>query len=71
MSRVAESRGVPRAQIALAWLASRPAVTAPIVGAPRPLHLADAIAALDVQLTPEEIDQLEKPYVPHRIAGFA
>jgi aryl-alcohol dehydrogenase (NADP+) len=71
VSRVAESRGVPRAQIALAWLASRPAVTAPIVGATRPLHLADAIAALDVQLTPEEIDQLEKPYVPHRIAGFA
>jgi aryl-alcohol dehydrogenase (NADP+) len=71
VSSIAESRGVPRAQIALAWVASRPAVTAPIVGATRPQHLTDAVAALDVQLTPEEIDQLEKPYVPHRIAGFA
>ena len=69
VARVAEARGVPRAQIALAWLASRPAVTAPIIGATRPQHLDDAIAALDVRLTPEEIDQLEKPYVPHRIAG--
>ena len=71
VSSIAESRRVPRAQIALAWVASRPAVTAPIVGATRPQHLTDAVAALDVQLTPEEIDQLEKPYVPHRIAGFA
>jgi len=44
-------------------------VTAPIIGATKPQHLDDAIAALDVRLTPEEIDQLEKPYVPHRIAG--
>jgi aryl-alcohol dehydrogenase-like predicted oxidoreductase len=69
VARVAEARGVPRAQIALAWLASRPAVTAPIVGATRPQHLDDAIAAIDVRLTPDEISQLEKPYVPHRIAG--
>ncbi len=69
VASVAAARGVPRAQIALAWLASRPAVTAPIIGATRPQHLDDAIAALDVRLTPEEIDQLEKPYVPHRIAG--
>src|SRR6266567_1053864 len=68
VASVAAARGVPRAQIALAWLASRPAVTAPIIGATRPQHLDDAIAALDVRLTPEEIDQLEKPYVPHRIA---
>jgi aryl-alcohol dehydrogenase-like predicted oxidoreductase len=69
LARVAEARGVPRAQIALAWLASRPAVTAPIVGTTRPQHLDDAIAAIDVRLTPDEISQLEKPYVPHRIAG--
>src|SRR5712691_4575186 len=69
VASVAAARGVPRAQIALAWLASRPAVTAPIIGATRPQHLDDAIAALDIRLTPEEIDQLEKPYVPHRIAG--
>jgi aryl-alcohol dehydrogenase-like predicted oxidoreductase len=71
VARVADARGVPRAQIALAWVASRPAVSAPIVGATRPHHLADAIAAIGIQLTAEEIDQLEKPYVPHRIAGFA
>jgi aryl-alcohol dehydrogenase-like predicted oxidoreductase len=69
VARVAGARGVPRAQIALAWLASRPAVTAPIVGATRPQHLDDAIAAIDVRLTRDEISQLEKPYVPHRIAG--
>jgi 1-deoxyxylulose-5-phosphate synthase len=69
VARVAEARGVPRAQIALAWLASRPAVTAPIIGATKPEHIDDAVAALDIRLTPEEIDQLEKPYVPHRIAG--
>jgi len=70
LARVAENRGVPRAQVALAWVAGHPAVTAPIVGATRPHHLDDAIAALDIQLTAEETEQLEKPYVPHRIAGF-
>ena len=70
LARVAENRGVPRAQIALAWVAGHPAVTAPIVGATKPHHLDDAIAALDIQLTAEEIGQLEKPYVPHRVAGF-
>jgi aryl-alcohol dehydrogenase-like predicted oxidoreductase len=69
VARVAADRGVSRAQIALAWLISRPAVTAPIIGATRPQHLDDAVAAIGVRLTPEEIDQLEKPYVPHRIAG--
>ena len=69
VARVAADRGVSRAQIALAWLISRPAVTAPIIGATRAQHLDDAIAALGVRLTPAEIDQLEKPYVPHRIAG--
>jgi len=69
VARVAAAGGVSRAQIALAWLISRPAVTAPIIGATRPQHLDDAIASLGIRLTPEEIDQLEKPYVPHRIAG--
>ena len=69
LARVADSRGMPRAQIALAWLASRPAVSAPIVGATRPQHLQDAVASLSIELTPGEIEQLEQPYVPHRIAG--
>jgi aryl-alcohol dehydrogenase (NADP+) len=69
VTRIAEARGVPQAQIALAWLASRPAVTAPIIGATRPEHLDDAVASLGIRLTPAEIDQLENPYVPHRIAG--
>jgi len=69
VARVAEARGVPRAQVALAWLTSRPVVTAPIIGATRPQHIDDAVAAARIRLTPEEIDQLEKPYVPHRIAG--
>jgi aryl-alcohol dehydrogenase-like predicted oxidoreductase len=71
VAKVAQSRGVSRAQIALAWVAGRPGVTAPIVGATRPEHLDDAIAALGIQLTAGEIEQLEQPYVPHRVAGFA
>jgi len=69
VTRVAEARGVPRAQVALAWVAGHRVVTAPIVGATRPQHLDDAVAAMDIRLTAEETDQLEKPYVPHRIAG--
>jgi aryl-alcohol dehydrogenase (NADP+) len=71
VAKVAQGRGVSRAQIALAWVAGRPVVTAPIVGATRPEHLDDAIAALGIQLTAGEIEQLEQPYVPHRVAGFA
>jgi aryl-alcohol dehydrogenase-like predicted oxidoreductase len=66
---IAEARGVPRAQIALAWVSSRPAVTAPIVGATKEGHIDDAVASLGITLTGAEIDQLEKPYVPHRVAG--
>jgi 1-deoxyxylulose-5-phosphate synthase len=66
---IAEARGVPRAQVALAWLSSRPAVTAPIVGATKQGHIDDAVASLGIALTEAEIDQLEKPYVPHRVAG--
>jgi aryl-alcohol dehydrogenase-like predicted oxidoreductase len=71
LEEIAEKRGVPRAQIALAWLLQKPVVTAPIIGASRPLHLDDAIAALSLSLTKEEIFKLEEPYVPHPIAGFS
>jgi aryl-alcohol dehydrogenase-like predicted oxidoreductase len=71
VANVARQRGLPRAQIALAWLLHQPVVTAPIVGASRLQHLDDAIAALSVKLTAEEIAELEEPYVPHAIAGFA
>lgn len=68
---LASSRGVPMAQVALAWLLSRPAVTAPIVGATKPQHLEDALAALSLQLSPDEIRQLEEPYIPHPVLGFS
>jgi aryl-alcohol dehydrogenase-like predicted oxidoreductase len=71
VGEVARAHGVPRARIALAWLLSKPVVTAPIVGASKPGHLEDAVAALSVQLSPEEVQQLEEPYVPHPIAGFS
>ncbi|MGZ6142725.1 MAG: aldo/keto reductase, partial [Myxococcales bacterium] len=71
LGEVAEQRGLPRAQIALAWLLAKPGVTAPIVGATRPNHLADAVAALSVRLSPEEIEALEKPYRPHPVLGFS
>jgi aryl-alcohol dehydrogenase-like predicted oxidoreductase len=61
----------PRAQVALAWLLSKPVVTAPIVGATKPHHFEDAVAAVDVELTPEEVAGLEEPYVPHGIVGYA
>ncbi|HWB36025.1 MAG TPA: aldo/keto reductase [Rugosimonospora sp.] len=70
VAQVAQERGVPRAQVALAWLAGRPGVTAPIVGATKPNHLEDAVAALDLELTPDEVERLEKGYVPHPVLGF-
>jgi len=71
VAAIAAARGVPRAQIALAWVLSKPAVTAPIVGASKPHHLDDVIAALSIQLTSEEIASLEAPYIPHRVVGFS
>jgi aryl-alcohol dehydrogenase (NADP+) len=71
VAQVAAERGVPRAQVALAWMLSKPFVTAPIVGATKPHHLADAVAAVDLALSAEEIRRLEEPYTPHDIAGFA
>jgi len=70
VSKVAEDRGIPMAQVALAWVLKNHVVTAPIVGATKPHHLADAVAALDVHLTPEEIDALEEPYTVRLPTGF-
>jgi 1-deoxyxylulose-5-phosphate synthase len=70
VGEIAKARGVPRAQIALAWLFHRPAVTAPILGATKLHHLEEAVAALDVKLSDAEIAALEAPYVPHPIVGF-
>ena len=70
VSAIASARGVPRAQVAMAWLVQKKGVTSPIVGASKPDHLKDAVAALSLKLTAEEIAALEKPYVPHSIAGF-
>lgn len=69
LEKLAASRGVPPAQIALAWLLHQPGVVSPIVGASKPHHLDDAIAALSLKLSAEEISALEQPYVPHPIAG--
>ncbi|WP_091673426.1 aldo/keto reductase [Micromonospora auratinigra] len=70
VARIAAARGVSRAQVALAWVARNPAVTAPIVGATKPHHLTDAVAALELTLTDDEVAALESPYVPHPVAGF-
>jgi 1-deoxyxylulose-5-phosphate synthase len=71
VSELAEARGLPMAQVALAWMLSKPVVTAPIVGATKPRHLEDAIAALSVQLTLDEIQRLEEPYRPHPIIAHS
>jgi 1-deoxyxylulose-5-phosphate synthase len=68
-TQVAQERGVPSAQVALAWLLHKPGVTAPIVGATKLGHLEDALAAEQLELSDEEIERLEEPYVPHAIAG--
>lgn len=70
VARIAELRHVPRAQIALAWVANRPGITAPIIGATKPHHIADAVAALDIVLTDDEQQQLETAYEPHQPVGF-
>jgi 1-deoxyxylulose-5-phosphate synthase len=70
VSAVAAARGVPRAQVALAWLLQKKGVTSPIVGASKPDHLKDAVAALALRLTADEITALERPYVPHSVSGF-
>ncbi len=70
LGRISEQRRASCAQIALAWMFSKPAITSPIVGATKPHHLTDAVAALSLRLTPEEIASLEEPYTPHPVLGF-
>jgi len=71
VARIAAARGVSRAQVAMAWLLQKDGVTTPIVGASKPQHLADAVAAVDLVLDDAEIAALEAPYVPHPVAGFS
>ena len=71
VAAIAAARGVPKAQVALAWVAQKPFVTAPIVGASKPQHLDDAVAALTLKLEPAEIARLEESYVPHAIVGHS
>jgi aryl-alcohol dehydrogenase-like predicted oxidoreductase len=69
VAQIAGQRGVPAAQVALAWLLHKPGVTAPIIGASKPYHLEDAVAAVNLKLNKEEIDKLESVYVPHPVLG--
>jgi aryl-alcohol dehydrogenase-like predicted oxidoreductase len=71
LGEISEQRGIPRAQLALAWLLSKSAVTAAIVGATKPHHLVDAVAALSIHLTPDEINTIEEPYIPHPVLGIS
>ena len=70
VAEIAKARGVPRAQVALAWLAQKDTVTSPIIGASKPGHLDDAVAALSLNLSSEEIALLEADYIPHMVVGF-
>jgi aryl-alcohol dehydrogenase-like predicted oxidoreductase len=69
VAKVAQARGVPRAQVALAWVLGKSEVTSPIIGASRAGHLEDAIAAMSIQLSPEDVQLLEAPYRPKAIVG--
>jgi 1-deoxyxylulose-5-phosphate synthase len=69
LTEVATQKGLPNAQVALAWMLSKPVITTPIIGASKPGHLEDAVAALSVQLTPDEIERLEELYQPHPVLG--
>lgn len=70
LSAIAEQKELPNAQVALAWMLSKPGITAPIIGASKPGHLEDAVAALSVKLSDDEIQQLEALYQPHPVLGF-
>ncbi|HWZ51978.1 MAG TPA: aldo/keto reductase [Granulicella sp.] len=71
LTEIAQARGVKNAQVALAWILSRPGVAAPIIGASKDYQLEDALAALNIQLTSEEIAKLEEPYEPHPVLGHS
>jgi aryl-alcohol dehydrogenase (NADP+) len=70
VAEIASARGVSRAQVALAWVLAKPVITAPIVGATKLQHLDDALTALTIRLSAEEITSLEQPYIPHAVVGF-
>jgi aryl-alcohol dehydrogenase-like predicted oxidoreductase len=71
VTRIAGDRGVPRAQVALAWLLHQGTVAAPIIGAAKPQHIEDAVAAVELELSDKEIEELERPYAPHAISGHS
>jgi 1-deoxyxylulose-5-phosphate synthase len=71
LGEIASNRGIPDAQAALAWMLSKPAITSPIIGASKPGHLEDAVAAVSVKLTEDEIAKLEELYQPHRVSGHS
>jgi aryl-alcohol dehydrogenase-like predicted oxidoreductase len=71
VEQIASERGVPMAQVGLAWVLGKQGVSAPIVGASKPAQLDDAVAALELVLSPEEIERLQAPYVPHQISGYS
>ena len=70
VAELANERGVPMAQVATAWMLSKPGITAPIIGATKPHHVDDAVAAVELELSDDEITRLEEPYAPHPVAGF-
>jgi aryl-alcohol dehydrogenase (NADP+) len=71
VSEIARARGVPNAQVALAWILQQPGVTAPIVGASKMQHLEDAVAALSLKLDERELQALAEPYQPHGVLGHS
>ncbi|MGC2636945.1 MAG: aldo/keto reductase [Acidobacteriaceae bacterium] len=71
LTELAKKRGVAQATLALAWMLAKPGITTPIVGASKEHHLRDAVAALKVKLTAEEMARLEEPYGPHPVLGFS
>ena len=71
ISEIAQARGVKNAQVALAWILAKPGVSAPIIGASKPYQLDDALAALEIKLTPDEMRRLEEPYEPHPVLGHS
>ena len=70
LTEIAEARGVKNAQVALAWMLTKPGVSAPIIGASKAYQLADAVAAMEIKLTEDEVRRLEEPYEPHPVLGF-
>ena len=71
ISKISKDRVASHATVALAWLLSKPVITSPIVGATKLSHIDDAVAAVDLHLTEDEINRLEENYVPHPVAGFS